>query len=119
MIDQDRQGNIIDIISTSGHQGEPGNVGYGTAKAGLLNFTRAVAIELSNYRIRVNSLTPTATDSSEAQEHAARWGVKWPVTRLGQRGCCRTPAGARPCSSCRDLATTERQRSSCRLTTPK
>ena len=34
MIEQDRQGNIINIISTAGHQGEPGNVGYGTAKAG-------------------------------------------------------------------------------------
>ena len=85
MIDQDRKGNIINIISTAGHQGEPGNVGYGTAKAGLLNFTRSVAMELSRYGIRVNSLTPTATDSTEGTQRAARWGVKWPPTRLGQR----------------------------------
>ena len=65
MIEQDRQGNIINIISTAGHQGEPGNVGYGTAKGGLLNFTRSVAMELSRYGIRVNSLTPTATDDAE------------------------------------------------------
>ena len=48
MIDQERKGNIINIISTAGHQGEPGNVGYGTAKAGLLNFTRSVAMNWPN-----------------------------------------------------------------------
>ena len=85
MIQQGRPGNIINIISTAGHQGEPGNVGYGTAKGGLLNFTRSVAMELSRYGIRVNSLTPTATDQSEARERAARWGVDWPAPRLGQR----------------------------------
>ena len=85
MIQQSRTGNIINIISTAGHQGEPGNVGYGTAKAGLLNFTRSVAMELAQYGIRVNSLTPTATDRTEAQERAARWGVEWPLARLGER----------------------------------
>ena len=95
MIQQERQGNIINIISTAGHQGEPGNVGYGTAKAGLLNFTRSVAMELSRYGIRVNSLTPTATDSSEAQERAARWGVDWPAPRLGQRASGLLPNASR------------------------
>ena len=95
MIQQERQGNIINIISTAGHQGEPGNVGYGTAKAGLLNFTRSVAMELSRYGIRVNSLTPTATDSSEAQERAARWGVEWPRPRMGQRASGLLPDASR------------------------
>ena len=95
MIEQDRQGNIINIISTAGHQGEPGNVGYGTAKAGLINFTRSVAMELAQYGIRVNSLTPTATDSSEAQERAARWGVDWPGPRLGQRASGLLPDASR------------------------
>lgn len=85
LIDQGHGGCIINIISTAGHQGEPGNVGYGTAKGGLLNFTRSVAMELAQYGIRVNSLTPTATDSTEGGERAARWGVQWPPQRLGQR----------------------------------
>ena len=95
MIEQNRKGNIINIISTAGHQGEPGNVGYGTAKAGLINFTRSVAMELARYGIRVNSLTPTATDSSEAQERAARWGVDWPRPRLGQRASGLLPDASR------------------------
>ena len=85
MIEWDRRGNMINIISTAGHQGEPGNIGYATAKGGLLNFTRAVAMDLAKHGIRVNSLTPTATDRGEALERAKRWGVDWPGPRLGSR----------------------------------
>jgi NAD(P)-dependent dehydrogenase (short-subunit alcohol dehydrogenase family) len=85
MIAQGRKGNIINIVSTAGHQGEPWNVGYSTGKGALLNFTRSVAMELAEYGIRVNSLTPTATDPSEGQERAARWGVTWSRPPRGQR----------------------------------
>jgi NAD(P)-dependent dehydrogenase (short-subunit alcohol dehydrogenase family) len=74
MIEQRRKGSIINIISSAGHQGQPGNVAYCTSKCGLLNFTRSVAMELTGYGIRVNSLTPTATDPSEGIERAVRWG---------------------------------------------
>ncbi|HEY4044351.1 MAG TPA: SDR family oxidoreductase [Rhodopila sp.] len=74
MIAGGRGGAIINIISTAGHQGEPNNIAYCTAKSGLLNFTRSAAMELVGHGIRVNSLTPTATDPSEAFERAQRWG---------------------------------------------
>jgi len=74
MIARGAGGCVINIISTAGHQGEPGNVAYSTAKSGLLNFTRSVAMELVSHNIRVNSLTPTATDPAESFERAARWG---------------------------------------------
>lgn len=54
-------GSVINVLSTAAWQGEPGNLGYGTGKSGLINFTRSVAMELAEYNIRVNSLTPTAT----------------------------------------------------------
>jgi NAD(P)-dependent dehydrogenase (short-subunit alcohol dehydrogenase family) len=78
MIERRRAGSIINIISTAGHQGEPGNIAYCTGKSGLLNFTRSAAMELIPYGIRVNSLTPTATDPSESVARAARWGRKTP-----------------------------------------
>ncbi|HJU12229.1 MAG TPA: SDR family oxidoreductase [Candidatus Binataceae bacterium] len=76
MIEQKRNGAIINIISSAGHQGQPNNVAYCTSKCGLLNFTRSVAMELVGYGIRVNSLTPTATDPSEGLERSVRWGRK-------------------------------------------
>jgi NAD(P)-dependent dehydrogenase (short-subunit alcohol dehydrogenase family) len=74
MIERSVKGTVINIISTAGHQGEPGNIAYSTAKSGLLNFTRSAAMELATHGIRVNSLTPTATDPAESVERAARWG---------------------------------------------
>jgi NAD(P)-dependent dehydrogenase (short-subunit alcohol dehydrogenase family) len=74
MIDAKKPGAMVNIISTAGHQGEPGNIAYGTAKAGLLNFTRAAAMEFAAHDIRVNSLTPTATDPYESLERARAWG---------------------------------------------
>lgn len=76
MVQRAKGGVIINIISTAGHQGEPGNIAYSTAKAGLLNFTRSAAMELATHRIRVVSLTPTATDPDEMFERATRWGLK-------------------------------------------
>ena len=74
MIAERRKGSIINIISTAGHQGEPNNIAYCTAKSGMLNFTRSAAMELVAHGIRVNSLTPTATAPAESLERAARWG---------------------------------------------
>ncbi|HEY8692419.1 MAG TPA: SDR family NAD(P)-dependent oxidoreductase [Chloroflexota bacterium] len=102
MIDQRRKGCIINIISTEGHQGNPGNIGYGTCKSGLLNFTRAVAMELAEFGIRVNSLTPTGTDPAEGHARAAEWGVKWEIPGGGIRragyaeGDVGVPLGKRP-----------------------
>lgn len=74
IIDRAGEGSIINIVSTAGHQGEPNNIAYSTAKAGLLNFTRSAAMELIAKGIRVNSLTPTATDPSESFDRSRRWG---------------------------------------------
>src|SRR6185295_7926487 len=59
MVERGTRGSIIVIVSTAGHQGQAGNIGYCTSKSGLLNFTRAAAMDLVRHGIRVNSLTPT------------------------------------------------------------
>jgi NAD(P)-dependent dehydrogenase (short-subunit alcohol dehydrogenase family) len=74
MIARKSGGSVINIASTAGHQGEPSNIAYSTAKSGILNFTRSAAMELVGHGIRVNSLTPTATDPAQSFERAARWG---------------------------------------------
>ena len=102
MIEHRRRGSIINIGSTEAHQGNIGNIAYGTAKAGLLNFTRAAAMELAGFGIRVNSLSPTGTDPAEGLERAAAWGVPWeqalagaprPDISFGDQG---VPLGKRP-----------------------
>jgi NAD(P)-dependent dehydrogenase (short-subunit alcohol dehydrogenase family) len=75
LIEAGRPGSVINLVSTAGHQGEPGNIGYTTAKGGILNMTRAAAMDLAPFGIRVNSLTPTSTDPREGVERGRRWGV--------------------------------------------
>jgi NAD(P)-dependent dehydrogenase (short-subunit alcohol dehydrogenase family) len=101
MIEQGRRGCVINILSTEAHQGRPGNIGYGVAKAALAHFTKCVAMELAEYGIRVNSVTPTATDPGEGRDRAHRWGVSWapegpaprPDFTAGDQGI---PLGRRP-----------------------
>jgi NAD(P)-dependent dehydrogenase (short-subunit alcohol dehydrogenase family) len=83
MVEQGRRGSIIVIVSTAGHQGQAGNIAYSTSKGGLLNFTRAAAMDLARHGIRVNSLTPTATDTEEGIERALAWGRPPPARRSG------------------------------------
>ncbi|MEO7690791.1 MAG: SDR family NAD(P)-dependent oxidoreductase [Sphingomonas sp.] len=70
-----RSGVVINVVSTAGHQGQPGNIAYTTAKAGMLNFTRSAAMEYARHGIRVVSLTPTATEVGEMIERARRWNL--------------------------------------------
>ncbi len=81
MVEQRRRGSIVVVVSTAGHQGQSGNIAYSTSKSGLLNFTRAAAMDLVHHGIRVNSLTPTATDTDEAAERAVAWGRPRPEKR--------------------------------------
>jgi len=76
-----RRGSIVVVVSTAGHQGQAGNIAYSTSKSGLLNFTRAASMDLARHGIRVNSLTPTATDTDEAADRAVAWGRPRPEPR--------------------------------------
>jgi NAD(P)-dependent dehydrogenase (short-subunit alcohol dehydrogenase family) len=55
------RGAMVNVLSTAAWQGQAGNIGYSTAKSGLINFVRSAAMELAPHGIRVNGLTPTAT----------------------------------------------------------
>ncbi|MEJ2200472.1 MAG: 3-oxoacyl-ACP reductase FabG [Desulfuromonadaceae bacterium] len=59
-----RQGRIINIVSTSGQSGMPGQTNYAAAKAGLIGATRALAAEVAKRNVLVNAVSPgfIATD---------------------------------------------------------
>jgi NAD(P)-dependent dehydrogenase (short-subunit alcohol dehydrogenase family) len=55
-------GSIIHLLSTAAHFGEASGSAYTTAKAGLLSFARSAAMDLAQYGIRVNTVTPCAME---------------------------------------------------------
>lgn len=68
MVDQKRKGKIINIASTSGHWGRPEATAYTTAKAGILNLTRSLAVQLAPHGIRVNSISPNRIGSPVGED---------------------------------------------------
>lgn len=50
--------SIVNVASLSGHQAGAQIPHYSAAKAGVINFTKALAVELSPFGIRVNSVSP-------------------------------------------------------------
>ena len=55
---KNRYGRIINISSISGLMGNPGQVNYSSAKAGLGGFTKSLAKEVGSRGITVNSVAP-------------------------------------------------------------
>lgn len=53
-----RSGRIVNIVSTSGQSGMPGQVNYSAAKAGLIGATKALAAETAKRKVLVNAVSP-------------------------------------------------------------
>jgi 3-oxoacyl-[acyl-carrier protein] reductase len=53
-----RWGRIINIGSIVGIRGNAGQVNYSASKAGIIGFTKALAKEVANRNITVNTVTP-------------------------------------------------------------
>ncbi len=83
-------GRIINISSVNGQAGQYGQVNYTAAKAGILGFTKALALETAKYGITVNAIAPGYVDTemvravpADVLEKIVR---RIPVGRLGNTG---------------------------------
>lgn len=81
-------GRIVNIASMHGQKGQPGQTNYAAAKAGILGFTKALALESAHRGITVNAVAPgyIETDRVEAVPKAALEKIvaQIPVGRLGR-----------------------------------
>lgn len=82
-----RSGRIINITSVVAMSGNPGQVNYAAAKAGIIGFTRSLAREVGSRGITVNAVAPgfIATDMSDAmsEERKTRLAAQISLGRLG------------------------------------
>jgi NAD(P)-dependent dehydrogenase (short-subunit alcohol dehydrogenase family) len=58
-----KDGRILSIASGRGVAGAPNSAHYSASKAGVIAFTKSLAVELAPYNITVNCVCPGATDT--------------------------------------------------------
>ncbi|MFW9975079.1 MAG: SDR family NAD(P)-dependent oxidoreductase [Candidatus Thorarchaeota archaeon] len=80
-----RFGSVITLASVAAHIGQVNHANYCSTKAGILGFTRALALDLAPYGVRVNSVSPGATDTpmlvSDVTKQARERGVDYEVVK--------------------------------------
>jgi NAD(P)-dependent dehydrogenase (short-subunit alcohol dehydrogenase family) len=67
---KERGGAIVTMGSEAGLTGQPNLAAYCASKGGVVNMTRALALELIPFGIRVNCLCPGITDTPMCQAEA-------------------------------------------------
>jgi NAD(P)-dependent dehydrogenase (short-subunit alcohol dehydrogenase family) len=78
-------GSIITLASVAAHIGQVNHANYCSTKAGVLGFTRALALDLAPYGVRVNSVSPGATNTpmliSDVAKQAHERGIDFKVVK--------------------------------------
>jgi len=89
-----KYGSIINLTSVVGIRGNAGQANYSASKAGIIGFTKSVALELGSRNIRSNAIAPGFIETEMTDELDAKVVQQWkdgiPLKRGGTpRGRCR------------------------------
>lgn len=83
-----KSGSIINITSVVGVKGNAGQSNYAASKAGIIGFTKSVALELGSRGIRSNAIAPgfieTEMTGALDENQTAEWAKMIPLKRAGK-----------------------------------
>ncbi|MBC7920226.1 MAG: 3-oxoacyl-[acyl-carrier-protein] reductase [Ferruginibacter sp.] len=82
-----KSGSIINLTSVVGLRGNAGQANYAASKAGIIGFTKSVALELGSRNIRSNAIAPGFIETEMTGELDAKVVEEWkqaiPLKRAG------------------------------------
>ncbi len=83
-----RSGSIINMSSIVGVKGNPGQSSYAASKAGIIGFSKSVALEYAGRNVRCNTVAPGFIDTDMTHYlkdgEAQQWFSKIPMARFGK-----------------------------------
>jgi 3-oxoacyl-[acyl-carrier protein] reductase len=83
-----KSGSIINMTSVVGISGNPGQSNYAASKAGVIGFTKSIALELGSRNIRCNAVAPGFTETEMTadldEKTLQAWRDRIPMKRAGQ-----------------------------------
>jgi 3-oxoacyl-[acyl-carrier protein] reductase len=83
-----KSGSIINLTSIVGIKGNAGQANYAASKAGIIGFTKSVALELGSRNIRCNAIAPGFIETEMTGElneaSVEEWKKSIPLKRGGQ-----------------------------------
>lgn len=80
-------GNIINTASILGFRVSPGVAPYAISKAGIVQMTKVLALELARFGIRVNALSPGYIETDLNTDYLNSEGGKAMIKRIPMRRC--------------------------------
>jgi len=84
MKQQQNGGSLLFMSSVTGHQAHKDLAAYGMTKAALEMLAKNLVIELSEYKINVNTIAPGATLTERTQEDAQYYSTWSQITPMGR-----------------------------------
>ena len=85
MVHRGQGGSIINIASVLGERGIAQLPGYCASKGGIINLTRAMAVELAPHGIRVNAIAPGYIETDMNRQFFATQAGQRLIKRIPQR----------------------------------
>ena len=85
IVRREQSGSIINIASVLGERGIAQLPGYCASKGGIINLTRAMAVELAPHGVRVNTIAPGYIETDMNREFFATQAGQRLIKRIPQR----------------------------------